>query len=133
MIPYEVISPSVDYLFSHVYAAKILGADPNYVLRRSFQRPTAWAGEFHTHWEFVLDDGIYEIGIVLYDSDSGDRVYRKRYWLVVYDGIDYAYPYEEMTSLYVRYTAWLIQLHSREERRLHDKSPSYKVLYTVTG
>ena len=33
---YEVASPVTDDLTSHVYAAKIVGSDPNFVLRRVF-------------------------------------------------------------------------------------------------
>ena len=112
MIPYEVISPNAGFLYSRVYAAKILGADPNYVLQRSFLQPSAWSDEFHSRWEFQMDDGIYEIGIVLYDDETGERVYRKRYWLVIFEGNDYTYAYDEMTNLYVRYTAWCIRMQN---------------------
>lgn len=109
---YEVASPVTDDLTSHVYAAKIVGSDPNFVLRRVFQPSERTHGRHHVLWTFELPDGVYEIGISIYDRQSGDRVHRIRKWLVVFDEEAYEYDYAEMTAQYVIYTAWCIRMQN---------------------
>lgn len=113
MIEYDVQSPVTEFIFSHAYAARITGPDPNYILHREFQRAECYDDEYGVTWCFDLDDGIYEIAVTLYDRKTGEKIHMARKWVVIFRDIEYEYDFDEMNAQYVLYTVHCIRMQNQ--------------------
>ena len=108
-----------------VYVAAIDGEDPQYKLRRYFLRPEMDYGLGERSYMFYLKNGVYEVGYSRYSRGDGTRLERVRYIMILHDGRQYLYPYEEFSDELVLYTAFNL-LAQREgthvaERRFFGK------------
>ena len=56
----------------------------------------------------ALKNGVYELGYSRYDTQMNIRLERVRSLLILLDGRLYSYPYDELGSEYILYTAYSI-------------------------
>ena len=98
-----------DVLYSTEYIAAITGADPKYILRRSFI-PASFSQDEKNNFIYTLDTGMYEISFSVHSIETGERVFWMRRWLVVLGDRQYEYEYDEMNAQYVLYTLFSLKL-----------------------
>lgn len=97
------------------YVASINGTDPNYILHRDFRRvhtKRTWYG--HSCY-IELCNGLYEVAIIRIDEETGERVRRERWWIIVVDDDIYDYEFDEINWQYALYTSFLIKLNFGEQ------------------
>ena len=90
----------------NTYIAKIIGEDPNYILKRNFLSRYFYHYSRFDTFIYVLEDGIYELMVKRFDEETGDCIEKDRKWLVVSDGELRLYDNEDMNYQYVLYTAF---------------------------
>lgn len=105
---YRVYNRKGETFKTHI--ARIVGEDPNYILKRDFLFGYISHYRRFDMFTYVLDDGIYELMVKRFDEETGDCVEKDRKWLVVSDGEMTAYDDDQMNYQYVLYTAFNLQL-----------------------
>ena len=108
MIYYYIDFTLSELLYVKEYIASITGDDEKYILRRDFL-PWKYDSEVE-EVIYSLDTGVYEVSYSVHALDSGERIYRKRIWLVVIDDRIREYEYETMNAEYVLYTLFNLKL-----------------------
>ena len=91
-----------------VYVAAISGADETFKLRRVFKKPEMDYCIDRRLYSYTLKNGGYELGYSRYDTQMNIRLERVRNLLILLDGRLYSYPYDELGSEYILYTAYSI-------------------------
>lgn len=95
------------------YMAKVIGADPNYVLKRQFLDYHEESAGLHERTRnYIIDPGVYECSLQLYDIDTGERIREWRWWVICSEDEYTEYPYDEMNRAYAQYAAWYIESQS---------------------
>lgn len=98
-----------DVLFPTEYIAAITGADPKYILRRTFIPAAFWQDE-ENNYIYMLDTGVYEVSFAVHAIETGERVFWTRRWMVVLDDRQYEYEYDQMSTQDVLYTLFCLKL-----------------------
>lgn len=104
----EVYVPSSGRERVAVYVAAISGADETFKLRRVFIKPEMDYCADIRIYGYTLKNGVYEVGYSRYERQENKRLERVRNLLILLDGRLYSYPYDELGSEYILYTAYSI-------------------------
>lgn len=91
------------------YVARITGSDPQYILRRYFEKVIFRRGFHGYSCSTDLENGLYEVCIKRYDIQSGELTSRLRWWIIVVDDDIYEYEFEEMNWQYALFTVYNIK------------------------
>ena len=98
-----------------VYVALIDGEDPQYRLHRFFMKPEMDYGLDERSYMFYLKNGLYEVGYSRYSRRDGTRLERVRYIMILHDGKQYLYPFEEFDNELALYTAFNLRVQREGE------------------
>ena len=93
------------------YVAQITGKDPNYILSRDFKRVHYYRTYYGHSVSVMLQNGLFEVCISRFDAESGERMKRKRWWIVITDDDIYEYEFEELNWQYALFTAFNIRVN----------------------
>lgn len=105
------------------YIARIVGQDPNYILKRRFE-PVEYRHNNHCFAE--LKNGLYEACVSRFDKKTGERLERKRWWIIIIEDDMYEYDFEEMNWQYALFVAFNIRANSAASLK---SAPRYFPLY----
>ena len=97
------------------YVARITGTDPNYILRRNFESVRVCRTYYGHSASIMLANGVYEVCISRFSEESGERIERERWWVVIVDDDIYEYEFDEINWQYALYTAFNVRLNCKTE------------------
>lgn len=98
MEEYDIFIPHIPGTFARPYAARILGEDPVYRLKRRFLRYTDCDAAPDGQWFFfpLPTDGVYEFCVRRFQRETRRLVSREREWIILFDGSLYEIGLEDV-------------------------------------
>lgn len=117
---YEVSVPCPAEEKISVYVAKIYGVDEVYRLQRVFIRPGIDFCDGKTLYSYSLKDGVYDVGFSRYSRRDGKLLERQRFVMILFDGKQYSYPYDELKDdlEYIAFCFWVQDVGEEQAARM---------------
>ena len=113
---FEILVPLTRSERITVYLADVYGADQTFMINRCFRRPEMDYCADMRIYSYQLKDGVYEVGYNRYCAKDGMRLERLRYLMILLEGKQTLYPYDELGSEGVLYTAFNVWLQVAGEK-----------------